>query len=171
MSYSKTRGAQNLGENAHRKGNQHAKYTKVTSLASRHKSNITVFFDGSCEPNPSYKLSYGGLILDHDGKMIYQISKRIEPGILVTNNTAEYCGIIACLQYLIHVGYQNKQILCLGDSQLVIKQLNGEWSINYDKPYGRFAKRASVLKEKFSEIHFEWIPRENNLTLSRQALL
>ena len=122
---------------------------------------IKVWFDGSCMPNPGGVIGYGAIIKRHE-EIIYEISKRanISPE-KSTNNVAEYCACIASMKYLIHHNLQANEVYMFGDSQLVIKQMRQEWQIG-DGKYAEYADMAQQLLPKFSNITFEWIPREKN---------
>lgn len=128
---------------------------------------IKVYFDGSCEPNPGGIVRYGAIIEQHD-KILYEISKKVnlDPSI-TSNNVAEYCGLIASMKWLIHHQYTDKEIYFFGDSKLVINQMLGLWNLN-DGKYIKFAEQARNLFLSFKDIHFEWIPKEQN---SRADLL
>lgn len=73
-----------------------------------------------------------------------------------TNNIAEYRAVLFGL-------YKHPEAteVC-SDSQLVVKQLNGEYAVKNQILlywWGRVQKRLSELSQK---VYFTWIPRENN---------
>jgi ribonuclease HI len=131
---------------------------------------IEAFFDGACIPNPGGLMSFG-VVVYQDNIIIKQIAHRYNPPSLAnktTNNIAEYCGLISALKYLVSIFALTKKITVYGDSQLVIKQMRGEWKIN-DGAYKPFAIQAQTLVNRFSNITFTWIPREQNFEADRLA--
>lgn len=129
---------------------------------------ITVFFDGLSEPvNPG---------IGAYGFVIYVDSKKIKEGrgalgVDVTNNQAEYTAVIKALEWLIDKGLTKEKVVVKGDSQLVIRQLNGHYKVKAPKILPLF-KKVQKLIRKFDDISFVWVPREENYEadfLSRKA--
>ncbi len=120
---------------------------------------ITVYFDGLCYPkNPCGVAAYGYLVY-RDGALIHRGFRAVGEGKGMTNNVAEYEGLMAAAQWLNDEGVMEK-IVIKGDSQLVIKQMKGEWKINSatSKKYVPEIKR--LLEGK--DVSFSWVPREEN---------
>lgn len=123
------------------------------------------YFDGSCGPrNPGGTAAYGAVIFRHKER-IWEHSEvyRPPPGKerQTSNNLAEYLGLIAILEHFIHIEAQHEPIVIHGDSKLVINQMAGRWKIK-DGIYVPFAKQAQVLRDGFSHIRWQWIPRGQN---------
>ncbi|WVZ59184.1 LOW QUALITY PROTEIN: hypothetical protein U9M48_009371 [Paspalum notatum var. saurae] len=80
-------------------------------------------FDGASKGNPG-KAGAGAVLMTEDGRVI----SRLREGLgVVTNNVAEYRGLILGLKYAIRHGF--KRIKVHGDSQLVCNQTNYvEWA-------------------------------------------
>ena len=74
----------------------------------------------------------------------------------LTNNQAEYKAIIAALQEL-----PGKELAIHSDSQLAVRQLNGEYQIK-DPQLRGLADQVLMLCEN-RLVTFRWIPREENL--------
>jgi len=122
---------------------------------------ITVFFDGACEfwcgkRNPGGLATYGWLI--HDGKQV--IAKgygEVGRGQGMTNNIAEYTALIRAMEAYSVLKLPNYPLI-QGDSQLVIKQVSGEWQVK--------SEGLMPLVEKASKLvmgcKLQWIPREQN---------
>lgn len=88
----------------------------------------------------------------------------------ITNNVAEYSGLLSGLKGIVKLNIQSVEIQ--GDSQLVIRQLQGQYQVRSDtlKP---FFKRAMTLLKKIRRKTFKHIPRELNARadyLSNQAM-
>ena len=84
---------------------------------------FSAYFDGACRGNPG-SCGLGGVILDPDGKPIFEISRPAGHG---TNNEAEYKALIAVAEALGKLAVQSVDIF--GDSELVVNQVNGDWAI------------------------------------------
>lgn len=122
-----------------------------------------IYFDGACEWSPdTNKRNPGGLatygwVIYKDGNVYargYGVAKHGEGA---TNNVAEYVGLIKSLEAAVSLGIF--PTLVRGDSQLVIRQINGEYKVNAD--YLR------VLWDKvkgfdIGKTQFEWVPRKLN---------
>ncbi len=138
------------------------------------------FFDGACEPtNPNGSMGLGAILysapnckiktahveLGDNHEVLFRYGKCIHRGEhgfdSTSNNVAEYLSALRLIKFLAEEGLQNEIILLCGDSQLVIKQMKGEWGMNG----GIYIKYAKMLKENikpFNYLDFMWIPREEN---------
>lgn len=112
------------------------------------------WFDGAANPNPGRR-GIGGLLTGPHGERI-EISCDIGHG---TNNEAEYAALIAVLDAAIEAGVQSLTIY--GDSQLVIKQVSGEWLINA-KSLVPMCQTVIALKKEIPRVTISWIPRDEN---------
>ncbi|MGB9811367.1 MAG: ribonuclease HI [Dictyoglomus turgidum] len=134
-------------------------------------TNIEVFFDGACEPfNPGGVATWGYVVVA-DGKVMKQdYGLACEPySKQATNNFAEYTALIKAMQFCIENGY--KDITVKGDSQLVIRQMTGEYSVRSQNILPLY-QQAQELAQKLGKINFVWIRREENSkadALSKQA--
>jgi ribonuclease HI len=131
---------------------------------------IEIYFDGAAEPtNPG---------IGTYGFVIYKNGKRIQKGKgalgdNISNNQSEYTALIKAIECLIEEGLAevDDNVLVHGDSQLVIRQMQGRYSVNAERIIPLY-KKASTLVEKIRRIQFKWIPREENEeadTLSHRA--
>lgn len=133
-----------------------------------------IYFDGACEPvNPGGTASYG-FVIKKDGKIIAKASKIIGSGPGMTNNLAEYHGLIAALKYLLahYSPVTNKQELIIyTDSNLVYSMVSKKWGWSRKKTVWRPHKNHPHLKELLFEAlkllekfdyQIKWIPRQQN---------
>jgi len=126
-----------------------------------------VFFDGACEPiNPGGNATYGYVVFEND-KIIRRTSGRYKPPTgrerETTNNIAEYAGLLAALEFLIHYKLTGKNILIHGDSKLVIEQVFGTWKVKIrGRLYEAMAFEARNKVKEFTNLKGIWIPREQN---------
>lgn len=124
--------------------------------------DIIIHFDGACEPvNPNGHMGMGIHIADSEGNIIHQHSYAIPQAIGNTNNVAEYLALKYALKYLIDNGYNDKKILCKGDSQLVIFQMIGKYKIKQGN-YVPHALECRELSKHFDNIFFEHVYRQFN---------
>lgn len=77
----------------------------------------------------------------------------------VTNNVAEYYGLLGGLNMCIEKGYDN--IFVEGDSKLVIEQVFGKWNCSH-KNMIPLNNQIKKIKKQFVSIYGKWIPREEN---------
>jgi len=134
---------------------------------------IYLNFDGLCEPkNPGGVATYGFVIRDENGKIICEGKGVIGAGFMgddVTNNVAEYTALIKALECL-NKNNLNDKVVIMGDSQLVIKQLKGEYKVRSERIRPLFEKAKKLLEGLDYEL--VWVPRRLNEyadELSREA--
>ncbi len=83
-----------------------------------------IYTDGACRGNPGPS-GIGAVILKGD-KVVHEISKYIGT---VTNNVAEYEALLAALDYCVKKKLSPVEILA--DSQLMIRQLSGQYKVKH----------------------------------------
>jgi len=139
-------------------------------VASFDAETVYVHFDGACQPPKGggvagYGFTVEGSRLQHE-----------EHGLAVpplhpnaTNNVAEYVAAIRALEWLAAQGYRGA-VVASGDSQLVIRQMTGEYEVRAEhlRPYH---DRLRTLVGEFDRVQFLWIPREQNLIADRLSKL
>ncbi len=112
-------------------------------------------FDGSSTPNPG-TMSIGGVIEDNIGKTIFEFSDTLGLG---TNNRAEYLALKRVCKELVRIGAKRAQII--GDSQLVVRQLNGEYKIK-DKELKKIASEVRQSLRQIDHWNLSWVDRSKN---------
>ena len=128
-------------------------------------SSLTIFTDGASKGNPG-EASIGAALYVNNQE-VANISKTIG---ISTNNVAEYTALIEALRKAIDLGF--KEVLVNADSELMIKQLNGEYKVKNDGIKPLFAE-CQKLRRDFTSIKFKHVPRELNKRadqLANQAL-
>jgi ribonuclease HI len=124
---------------------------------------VTIHFDGLCLPkNPCGVATYG-FVAKRGAKVLHE-----EGGLAAapyspqaTNNVAEYTGVLKALEWAQKEGLADENIVVRGDSELVIRQLNGVYKVKSPSIVNLF-KQVRELAGKFPSITFEWVPREEN---------
>ncbi len=121
-----------------------------------------IFSDGACRGNPGPS-GIGAVIFDGHGKVVHEIAKYIG---VVTNNVAEYEALIAALDYC--VKHKLSPVEILADSQLMIRQLAGQYKVKHPNIvplYHKVQERLGHLKVT----GFQHVPREENSYADRLA--
>lgn len=119
-------------------------------------------FDGCSKGNPGPS-GAGAVIYRNDSEVW---SRSIYVGDKETNNVAEYSGLILGLNKASELGI--REMLVIGDSELIIKQMKGEYkvkSLNIMDFYLR-AKRLATL---FDEIQYQHVYRKDNVRADELA--
>ena len=128
------------------------------------KEEYTLYFDGASRGNPGR--SGLGFLVYKDNDEIYKCSKYI--GDNYTNNYAEYMGVYEGLKWC----FENKinNLTIKGDSQLVIKQLKGEYKVNSPNLQELYSKCSKLLK-LFDNYELYHIDRKLNSEADKLANL
>ena len=113
-----------------------------------------VYFDGASRGNPG-PAAIGWAIVTADG-IVAEGSERIPD---TTNNKAEYAALIRALEGAVDYGLDEADVR--GDSQLIVKQVRGEWDAN-DPGLREKRVRVRELLERFDRWSIEHVPRELN---------
>ena len=114
-------------------------------------------FDGACRGNPSDQLGLGCILYENGTKIDERSQKiNVKSG---TNNQAEYLAMLSGLKMCLNNNIKN--VLVQGDSELIIKQINGVYKVNNEKLL-TYYNIAISLKLQFENITFQHIKREQN---------
>lgn len=124
---------------------------------------ITIHFDGLCQPkNPGGIATYGFVVHEGRKRLHEECGLAAEPWTPgATNNVAEYTAVVKALEWAEGAGLARRPVVVYGDSDLVVKQLTGEYKVRAPNLVGLFT-RARELAERFADVRFEWIPRARN---------
>jgi len=114
-----------------------------------------LFFDGCSKGNPG--LAGAGAVIYKNGTEIYNES--IFVGLKETNNKAEYTGLLIGLTEAIRRNIKTLKVK--GDSELVIKQMKGQYKVSSPNIQGIY-QDAKKLQKQFHKISFEHVYREHN---------
>ncbi len=128
---------------------------------------VIIFVDGGSRGNPG-PASVGFIFCNEKGQIFKEHSDYL--GENITNNEAEYKGVILALKkFKALFGNKlakNTEIDLKSDSELLIKQLNGEYKILDEKIQPLFLEIWN-LRIDFKKIKFKLIPREKNQEADR----
>ncbi|MDP7640074.1 MAG: ribonuclease HI family protein [Candidatus Hydrogenedentes bacterium] len=124
-------------------------------MSAEPKRQAVVYCDGASRGNPG-EAAAGVAIWDERGESLGTISLYLGRR---TNNQAEYAALLA--------GILSVDILNLSDvefrldSELVVKQLNGEYRIK-DATLQQLANRVKEAATRISNVRFVHVPRSKN---------
>jgi ribonuclease HI len=113
-----------------------------------------LYFDGGSRGNPG-PAAIGWVIVTDDG-IAAEGSERIGRA---TNNQAEYEALVRGLEAAADYGFDELHVR--GDSQLVVRQVRGEWDTN-DPQLREKRVRVRELLDRFGEWSIDHVPREIN---------
>ena len=130
-------------------------FNKVSYPKIYPKFNFVMNFDGCSKGNPG--ISGAGAVIYNDNKEIW--SESFFVGDNVTNNHAEYAGLILGLQQAVEMDI--KRLLIKGDRQLVINHMNGAYKCKSPNLIELY-ERAKELEKNFDEIFYEHVLRNFN---------
>lgn len=115
---------------------------------------LLIYTDGASLGNPG---PMGiGIVLWRDGEKLKEISEYIGKG---TNNIAEYSAVIRALE--IASSLNEKNVVVRSDSELLIRQLNGEYKVKAAH-LKKLKMKVDELIKNFTAVKFEHIARERN---------
>jgi ribonuclease HI len=120
--------------------------------------------DGGARGNPGPGAC--SAIVRKNGEILTKSSKFL--GQLVTNNVAEYEGLISALELALKV--TKGDITCFLDSELVVKQLLGEYKVRNKNILPLFLK-VQKLQENFKSIKYAHVPRTDNFQIIVDEML
>lgn len=113
-----------------------------------------LYVDGASFGNPGP--SGAGIVLRVGDSTVVERSEDMGYG---TNNQAEYRALIEGLGEAIQHGIRD--LLVRSDSQLLVRQMTGEYKIRSPGLRGLKAE-ADALSERFDDLRFEHVRREGN---------
>ena len=124
--------------------------------------STVAYIDGGARGNPG-PAGYGVRIEGADGSVVHELSGAIG---VATNNVAEYRGLIAALLYLDQGGYTD--VLIRSDSQLLTKQMRGEYKVR-NPALQALHQEATAVVRRLARVRFEHVPRAQNTEADRLA--
>ena len=126
--------------------------------------NLKIYSDGGARGNPG-PAAIGVVICSDDHTILYEHSDRIGHA---TNNIAEYLGLIAAIE--IAKQFNPSRVAFFLDSELVVKQLCGEYKVKDEKMKELYSVVQSE-KSAFSSISYTHLPRTHEFMQKADALV
>ena len=125
---------------------------------------LVLYFDGACGPkNPGGNIGCGWYVTyrGFPKERLFEGYHFVPSSPAHSNNVAEYMALCLGLEDIINRGYGEHPLSVVGDSQLVIEQMDGEWHIG-NGLYREHALKAQELVKSFWDISFRHVPRAWN---------
>jgi len=126
-----------------------------TSSIKKEADLIVVNVDGASKGNPG-ESGIGVAIFDKDSNLINEACDYLG---VATNNIAEYKALILGIK--LSTKYNTKRVLFKADSELMVKQIKGEYRVKNAQLKLLFAEAQSLLK-KLPNWKIMHVPREEN---------
>ena len=133
---------------------------------------LKIYSDGGARGNPG-PAAIAFIATNDEGETVKADSRFIG---VHTNNQAEYEALLMALKFA--VDQKTQDVVCHLDSELVAKQLNGEYAVKNNELW-QLWRKVQLLKVCFKKISFVNVPRNNpkiemadelvNKTLDEQA--
>ena len=123
------------------------------------KNKIIIYTDGGARGNPGP--AGIGIVIEGLASGKKTFGEYIGE---TTNNEAEYRALIVALQKLIKLRGKEKleQIDCYSDSELMVKQLNGEYKVKDTNLRGLFMEVIKLKSELKVPVSFTHVKRSEN---------
>ncbi|WP_026581146.1 reverse transcriptase-like protein [Bacillus sp. J33] len=141
---------------------------KLLTEVEEDPHDITIFFDGGFNKETN-QAGLGAVIYYKQGKKKYRVRSNELFDEMDNNNEAEYAAIYFTLNLLEEMGVHHMTCEFKGDSQVVLKQLEGEWPC-YEENLNRWLDRIEEKIKKLG-IHPRYtpIPRSENKEADKLA--
>jgi ribonuclease HI len=114
---------------------------------------VKIYSDGASRGNPGP--SAIAFMIVHDGTVLKSFSRFVGKR---TNNQAEYEAIISALECASELDCE--EVTCYLDSELVVRQLNGQYRVR-NSELRKLWFKVQMVKRKFRKISFSHLSRTN----------
>jgi ribonuclease HI len=115
----------------------------------------TMFADGGSRGNPGPAAS-GAVLVDESGEVLREVGTFLG---VTTNNVAEWTGLVTGLEAALELGVDDLEVRL--DSELVVKQISGEYRVKHPGLIPLHTKAKSLLR-RFAHVGVRHIPRKQN---------
>jgi ribonuclease HI len=115
---------------------------------------IITYTDGASRGNPG-PAGIGAYLMDEKGASLAELSEYVGT---TTNNEAEYRALLLALTRAHEM--KADVVQCFLDSELVVRQLNGQYAVKSEK-MAKFFSDVKILMSKFESVTFAHVPREH----------
>jgi ribonuclease HI len=116
---------------------------------------LVAHIDGGARGNPG-PAGYGVVIEDEMGRPVVELSNFLGKQ---TNNYAEYSGLLAAITYATRYGF--KALKVYSDSELMVKQITGEYKVNNPALKELYGKAIRMI-EDLEAFEINHVLREKN---------
>jgi ribonuclease HI len=123
---------------------------------------IVINTDGGARGNPGPSAS--AYVIAEDGRVLAE--KGTYLGNSLTNNWAEYQGLIQGLEKARELGLTDADVEVRMDSELIVKQMTGEYKVKHPDLKGLYLAVQEIL-EDFAAVRFVHVRRAENKEADR----
>jgi len=116
---------------------------------------FSLYVDGSADLNTK-TAGIGGVFYNDDNEEIYSFSEYLDDA---TNNEAEYTALIKGLKLGLELKFINIEIY--SDSELIVRQINGDYQVKNDRMKNLHLKVLNLLKQ-YNNWSIKHIMRDKN---------
>lgn len=121
-------------------------------MLSEELNQLRIYSDGASRGNPG-PAAIAVKLVGEDGVVVKRFSKFLGKR---TNNEAEYEALIAALK--LASDFTEGRVHCFLDSELIVKQLNGEYRVRSLRLEGLWLK-VRELQQRFDTVTFSHVSR------------
>jgi ribonuclease H / adenosylcobalamin/alpha-ribazole phosphatase len=114
-----------------------------------------LFTDGGARGNPG-PAAYGYVLEDEEGSVLAAHGEAIG---VATNNVAEYRGLIAGLEKALELAVPQLEVV--SDSELMVKQMRGEYKVKNEALRG-LSLQAASLARRIGSVEYRHVKRAHN---------
>ena len=125
---------------------------------------LIIHTDGASRGNPG-EAGIGAVIenAENENETLYEIAEYVNK---MTNNAAEYTAVIRALEKASELG--GSEVLLLSDSELLVKQVNGEYRVK-NAGLQPLYQKVFELKQQFKSFKIQHVRREQNKRADKLA--
>lgn len=146
----------------------HKEFEKLFQKMEEELSDPVIYFDGGYERVGS-RAGIGIVLYYRKGKEEYRVKYNHLIDGIGTNNEAEYAALYQAVVLLEQMEFLHMPVVIRGDSQGVLKQLEGEWPC-YEKELNSWLDKIEAKLEKLDLRYVcEVIPRSQNKEADKLA--
>lgn len=127
-------------------------------------SKVIVNSDGGARGNPG-PAAIGVLVRDDKDQILEEYKECVGNS---TNNIAEYKGLIKAL--ILAAKYTRKEVQVFMDSEFVVKQVTGEYSVKTEHILPLFAE-VKALEKNFEKVVYTHVRRGDNFQARADKLV
>jgi len=114
-----------------------------------------LYTDGGARGNPG-PAAFAYVLEAEDGTVLAAHGERIG---IATNNVAEYSGLVAGLRRAVELHVP--QVEVVSDSELLVKQMRGEYRVK-NEALRRLSLEAAQLARELAKVEYRHVRRERN---------
>ncbi|HEY9857047.1 MAG TPA: HAD-IA family hydrolase, partial [Stenomitos sp.] len=134
---------------------EHLEAQEAPAKAIDPEAWYVLYSDGASRGNPG-PAALGAVLVGPDGEVVAERSERLG---VATNNVAEYRALLSGIEAARTLGI--RRLVVRADSELMIKQLKGAYSIKSDALRPLYRQAMDGLKA-FEAVRLEHVPRAQN---------